>query len=37
MRIGFYKTEAYCPVLGGACKYVVDGACVAAVCKRMGK
>jgi len=27
----------YCPVLGGACKYVMDGKCTAAVCGRSGK
>lgn len=31
------NNNQYCPVLGGACKYVVDGKCTAAVCERRGK
>lgn len=27
----------YCPKLGGNCKYMQDGACIAAVCERGSK
>ena len=27
----------YCEKLGGSCKYMQDGVCIAAVCKRRGK
>lgn len=36
-KFGTIITKSYCPVLGGACKYVVDGKCTAAVCKRRTK